>query len=60
MEELVYKFDEMSTTSVLKGELTAKVPFKLFWCHIYIHIIIYINGQQYLSHNTLLVHVHVG
>ena len=27
----VYKFDKKSTASVLKGELIAKVPFKLFW-----------------------------
>ena len=29
--DLVYKFDEKPTTSVLKSELTAKVPFKCFW-----------------------------
>ena len=34
MVELVYKFDEKSTTSDRKGELTAKVLFKLFWGHI--------------------------
>ena len=36
--ELVYKFDEKSTASVLKGESTAKVPFKLFMGHIHIYI----------------------
>ena len=34
--ELVYKFDEKSTASVLKGGSTAKVPFKLLGSH-YIH-----------------------
>ena len=31
--ELVYKFNEKSTTSVRKGESTAKVPFLLFGGH---------------------------
>ena len=36
MVELVYKFDEKPTASVLKGKSTAKVPFKLFLgSHIY-------------------------
>ena len=30
MVEVVYKFDDKSTASVYKGELTTKVPFKLF------------------------------
>ena len=30
------KFDEKSTASVKKGELTTKVPFKFFGCHIHI------------------------
>ena len=30
MVELVYKFNEKSTTSVSNGKLTAKVPFKLW------------------------------
>ena len=41
MVQLVYKFDEKSSTSDLKGILTAKVPFKLFGgshTHINIHI----------------------
>ena len=37
--ELVYKFNEKSTRSDLKGKLIAKVSFKLFLgSHIYIHI----------------------
>ena len=39
MVELVYKFDEKSTTIVWKGELTAKVLFKLFFLVIYIFTI---------------------
>ena len=42
MVDLVYKFDEKSTTSVSKGELTAKVPFNLLG---HIHANIHINGQ---------------
>ena len=45
MVELVYKFDDKSAESVLKGKSTAKVPFKLFWGgvrHIHINIRIYI------------------
>ena len=34
--ELVYKFDEKSTTSFCKGESSAKVPFKLVLSHTYI------------------------
>ena len=34
----IVKFDEKSTSSVWKGELTAKVPFKLLLGHIYIYI----------------------
>ena len=35
--ELVYKFDEKSTTSVCKGKATSTVPFKHFWgSYIYI------------------------
>ena len=41
--DLVYKFDEKSTTSVCKGESIAKVPFKHFWGHIHIQIHIYIH-----------------
>ena len=37
--QLDYKFDETSTASVCKGELTAKVPFKPFWgLHTYIYL----------------------
>ena len=38
MEELVYKFDEKSTASVLKHESITKVTFEQFyWSHKYIH-----------------------
>ena len=38
MVELGYKFDEKFTASVLKGELTAKMSFKLFWGHIHMYV----------------------
>ena len=34
MVELISKFDEKSTVSVQKSELTAKMPFKIFRGHI--------------------------
>ena len=40
MVELVYKFDEKSTTYVRKSESTAKLSFKLFFV-----IYICINGH---------------
>ena len=55
--ELVYKFDEKSTASVGKGELTAKMSFKLFWgSYIYIYII---SGHQSQSHITPCSHMHM-
>ena len=50
MVELVYNFDEKSIASVCKGELIAKMPFKLvFGSHTYIYT--HINGHQPRSHN---------
>ena len=42
MVELVYKFEEKSTTSVSKGKLITKVPF------IYIYIYIYIYNYKWV------------
>ena len=53
MVELVYKFDEKSTAIVLKGVLTAKVPF---FGHIFTHI----NGHQHRPHNPLLTQACAG
>ena len=40
MVEVVYKFDEKSTTSAWKGASTANVPVKLFGGHIHIYTVL--------------------
>ena len=47
MVELVYKFAEKSTACVLKGNLTTKVSFKLFWGHIHTYIHTYIILEKW-------------
>ena len=49
MVELVYKFDNNSTTSFYKGESTAKMLFKLIWGHIHINKYIYIYKNIHWS-----------
>ena len=53
MLELVHKFNQKSTASDWKGKSTAKVPFKLFWGHIYM------NEHQPQLLNSLLTHASV-
>ena len=51
MVELVYKFDEKSAESVLKGKSTNKMSFKLFLGggHMYIYIFItYLPRSLYI------------
>ena len=38
MVDLVYKFNEKSTTSVSKGKLTAKCQYNFLGCHIHMYM----------------------